>query len=170
MMEKILISACLAGDRVRYDGKKIPLTNIHLVNWHKKGMLIKVCPEVSGGLKIPRQPCQILNGNGLDVLNGTAKVIDIHGRDVTLPFISGAEYTLSLARKFDIKIAVLKEKSPSCGVNSIYNGLFDSTLIPGFGVTSAILKKAGLNVFSETELDQVKKLLGETDKTNNRGD
>jgi uncharacterized protein YbbK (DUF523 family) len=158
-MEKILISACLAGDLVRYDGKKVPLTNICLLDWHKKGMLIKVCPEVSGGLTIPRQPAQILNGNGLDVLNGTAKVIDIHGRNVTSPFITGAEYALGIARKFDIKIAVLKEKSPSCGVNNIYNGHFDSTLIPGFGVTSAILKKAGLKVFSENELDQVKHLL-----------
>jgi uncharacterized protein YbbK (DUF523 family) len=159
-MERILISACLAGDRVRYDSKKIPLSDICLLGWQKKEILIKVCPEVSGGLKIPRQPAQILNGNGLDVLNGTAKVIDIHGRDVTLPFITGAEYALSIAKKFDIKIAVLKEKSPSCGVNKIYNGHFDSTLMPGFGVTSAILKKAGLKVFSENELDQVKNLLG----------
>lgn len=159
-MEKILISACLAGDLVRYDGKKIPLTDTCLLDWHKKGVLIKVCPEVSGGLKIPRQPCQIKDGNGLDVLNGKAKVIDIHGLDVTLPFITGAELALSIARKFDIKIAVLKEKSPSCGVNNIYNGHFDSTLIPGFGVTSAILKKAGLKVFSENEIEQVKQILG----------
>ncbi len=158
-MEKILISACLVGDVVRYDGKSIPMTDICLLDWCKKGMLIKVCPEVSGGLRIPRQPAQIVNGNGLDVIKGAARVIDIQGRDVTLPFITGAEYVLSIAKEFDIKIAILKEKSPSCGVNNIYDGHFDSTLIPGFGVTTAILRKAGLKVFSENELDHVKNLL-----------
>jgi len=158
-MEKILISACLAGDLVRYDGKRVPLTNILLSKWNQKGMLINVCPEVSGGLKIPRLEAQIVNGTGQDVLEGKAKVVDIEGHDVTLFFIRGAQYALRQAKKHKIEIAILKEKSPSCGVHHIYDGNFDSTLIPGVGVTTAILKQRGINVFSENELDRARMLL-----------
>lgn len=158
-MEKILISACLAGERVRYDGKQIPVTNTVLVNWNQNGRLVNVCPEVSGGLKIPRPPAQIVDGNSLDVLNGTAKVIDINGRDVTLPFVRGAERSLSLAQKYHITIAILKEKSPSCGVHHIYDGHFTSHLISGSGVTAAMFKENGIKVFSENELDQVSALI-----------
>ncbi len=158
-MEKILISACLAGDLVRYDGKRVPLTNILLSKWNQKGMLINVCPEVSGGLKIPRLEAQIVNGTGQDVLEGKAKVVDIEGHDVTLFFIRGAQYALRQVEKHKIEIAILKEKSPSCGVHHIYDGNFDSTLIPGVGVTTAILKQRGINVFSENELDRARMLL-----------
>ena len=158
-MGKILISACLAGDLVRYDGKRVPLTNILLSKWNQKGMLINVCPEVSGGLKIPRLEAQIVNGTGQDVLEGKAKVVDIEGHDVTLFFIRGAQYALRQVEKHKIEIAILKEKSPSCGVHHIYDGNFDSTLIPGVGVTTAILKQRGINVFSENELDRARMLL-----------
>ncbi|WP_300458097.1 DUF523 domain-containing protein [Desulfobacula sp.] len=155
-MKKILISACLAGDRVRYDGKQVPLTHPLLNKWHQKGMLVTICPEVSGGLSIPRPPAQIVNGNGLDVLEGRSRVLDIAGRDVTGPFIRGAEYAFTIARKNKINIAILKEKSPSCGVRQIYDGRFAARLIPGFGVTAALLKQNGIQVFSENELDRVK--------------
>lgn len=159
-MKKILISACLAGDRVRYDGKRVPVTDDLLIKWNRKGMLVKVCPEVSGGLKIPRPPAQIVNGNGMDVFKERSRVVDIDGHDVTGPFLRGAEYALTLVKKYKIEIAVLKEKSPSCGVHHIYDGRFVSNLIPGFGVTAAILKQNGIKVFSENELDQVKLLVG----------
>ena len=90
-MKKILISACLAGDLVRYDGKFVPLTDELLCKWSRRGLFVKVCPEVSGGLKIPRLPAQIVNGNGQDVLEGKAKVVDIEGHDVTIYFLKGAE-------------------------------------------------------------------------------
>jgi len=158
-MKKILISACLAGDRVRYDGKRVPLTDNLLSKWNQKGMLINVCPEVSGGLKIPRLEAQIVNGTGQDVIEGKAKVVDIGGNDVTLFFIRGAEYALNQVKKYNIEIAILKEKSPSCGVHRIYDGNFNSTLIPGVGVTTAILKQRGIKVFSENELDKAEMLL-----------
>ena len=154
-MKKILISACLAGDLVRYDGKLVPLTDELLCKWNHKGLFVKVCPEVSGGLKIPRLPAQIVNGNGQNVLDGNAKVMDIEGYDVTIAFLKGAEYALNKVKEYKIEIAILKEKSPSCGIHHIYDGKFDSTLIPGFGVTTAILKQSGIRVFSENELDQV---------------
>ena len=158
-MKKILISACLAGDLVKYDGKFVPLTNQLLCEWNGRGLFVKVCPEVSGGLKIPRLPAQIVNGNGLDVLEGKAKVMDIEGHDVTIAFLKGAENALSKVKKYNIEMAILKEKSPSCGIHHIYDGKFDSTLIPGFGVTTAILKQSGVRVFSENELEQVKAFL-----------
>jgi len=151
-MKKILISACLAGDRVRYDDKRVPFKDDLLREWTLKGLLVKVCPEVSGGLKIPRPMAQIVNGNGLDVLKGVAKVIDIDGHDVTPSFIKGAEYAFSLAKKYDIQIAILKEKSPSCGVHHIYD---DLNIVPGSGVTTAFLKQNGIKIFSENELNQV---------------
>jgi uncharacterized protein YbbK (DUF523 family) len=155
VMKRILISACLAGDRVRYDGKRVPLTHELLRKWSRRGLLVKVCPEVSGGLKIPRPPAQIVDGSGREVLDGTAKVVNIEGKDVSLPFIRGAEYALSLSKKYDIQVAILKEKSPSCGVHHIYDGHFVSNLIPGCGVTTAMLRQSGLRVFSENELDLV---------------
>lgn len=158
-MEKILISACLAGHRVRYDGKQAEVTHALLMDLGRRGRLVAVCPEVSGGMKIPRPPAQIVHGNGLDVLSGKANVVDITGRDVTPDFVRGAEYALSMARRNRIGMAILKEKSPSCGVNRIYDGHFTATLMPGTGVTTALLKLNGIQVFSENELDQVAALL-----------
>jgi len=158
-MEKILISACLAGDKVRYDGREKPLESPLVTRWQKEERLVKICPEVSGGMKIPRSPAQIVNGNGLDVLNGTARVMDIEGCDVTGFFIRGAEYALSLSQKYSIRFAILKEKSPSCGVHQIYDGSFSSLLIPGSGVTAALLRKNHIRVFSENELKLVERFL-----------
>lgn len=154
-MKKILISACLAGDLVRYDGKRVPLANPMLKRWQENGVLVNVCPEVSGGLDIPRFEAQIVNGNGQDVLNGKAKVMDITGNDVTDFFIKGAEFALRIAKAHQIELAILKEKSPSCGVHRIYNGSFNSIVMTGSGVTAAILKQNGITVFSENELDKV---------------
>ena len=157
IMKKILVSACLAGQRVRYDDKRLPIRDKVLKEWSFKKLLVNVCPEVCGGLKIPRPKAHIMRGNGLDVLNGTAKVLDINGLDVTLSFIKGAEYTLSIIKKFDIEIAILKEKSPSCGVHNIYN---ISNIVPGSGVTTALLKQNGIKVFSENELARAKLYYG----------
>ena len=158
-MTPVLISACLAGDRVRYDGRQKPLAAKILKEWNRKCFLVKVCPEVSGGLKTPRPPAQILGGNGLDVLKGKARVVDINGHDVTRSFVRGAEYALSLAEKWDIKTVILKEKSPSCGVHHIYDGSFSGTLVPGFGVTAAILQVNRIKVFTENDLDQLERIL-----------
>ncbi len=158
-MEKILISACLAGDRVRYDGRREPLENALLTRWKKENRLVKVCPEVDGGMKVPRPPAQIVGGNGLDVLKGWAKVRDNGGCDVTGFFIKGAEYALSMAQKYGARLAILKGKSPSCGSHQIYDGSFTGTLIPGAGVTAALLRENNIRVFSEHELEMVERAL-----------
>jgi uncharacterized protein YbbK (DUF523 family) len=151
-MEKILISACLLGQIVRYDGKEISLENPQLKRWHKEGRLITVCPEVNGGLPVPRPAAEIINGEGRSVLSGRARLQTINGTDVTENFLKGAFDALTTARQFDIKIAILKENSPSCGSSFIYDGTFSGTKKPGKGVTTALLEENGIRVFNENEI------------------
>lgn len=151
-----MISACLAGDLVRYDGKRKPLDHIMIREWEAHGSLVRFCPEVAGGLDIPRPPAEIINGNGGDVLEKKARITTSSGKDVTLQFLHGAFLALELIMAHDIKIAVLKEKSPSCGTGNIYDGTFEKRLVPGMGVTAALLIKNGVAVFPETEIEEAK--------------
>ncbi len=150
-MGKILISACLTGRLVRYDAKRVPLQDEWLKELLGKGLLCECCPEADGGMPIPRPPAQIVGGAGIDVLAGRARVVDITGCDVTRFFIRGAEYALSVVKKHKIKVALMKEKSPSCGSDLIYDGTFSDSLIKGAGVTTALLRKNGVCVFSDRE-------------------
>ena len=100
-----------------------------------------VCPEVLGGLPVPRPPCEIVFG----------RVVDTGGADKTAEFTEGAEKTLALAEKHSICVAILKERSPSCGVSRIYDGTFNEALVPGEGITAALLKKKGILVYSEDD-------------------
>ena len=165
-MEKILISACLLGDRVRYDGKvagvDTPQAQEWLKKWHRQGRLVRVCPEVSGGMPVPRPPAQIAGGTGGDVLQDNARVVNENGTDVTSEFVKGAKAALELAVSHQIRVAVLKEKSPSCGANRIYDGTFSSVLMPGEGVTAALLRQNRIQVVSENELDRVERILADT--------
>lgn len=162
-MKKILISSCLAGERVRYDGKQIPIQSRFISRWRKDGRLVTVCPEVLGGLPIPRPAAQIVDGSGEDVVHGVSKVVDVEGNNVTRSFTDGASQTLAIAREYKITVAVFKEKSPSCGVHQIYDGTFSSVLIPGSGVAVALLKAHGIQVFSEHELSQVQEIIEKQD-------
>lgn len=150
------MSACLAGDVVRYDARYVPLANKCLKILGNRDALVKCCPEVAGGMSIPRAPAQIVGGTGFDVLAGRARVVDVHGKDVTRYFVKGAEYTLSIVRANHIRVACLKEKSPSCGPQYIYDGTFKDRLIRGVGVTVAILKLNNVHVFSENEIHEFK--------------
>ena len=143
----LLISACLLGAKVKYNGSSNYCTL--LAKYKDCGLFIPICPECLGQLTIPRLPAEITGGDGSDVLNGTAKVY----------FIKGAEAALEVARRKQIKFAVLKARSPSCGTGKIYNGNFNGTLMNGDGVTSALLKQNGITVY--TELDLTEELLNE---------
>lgn len=160
-MERIIISACLIGEQVKYNGKDNLLESSIIKDWQEQGCLVPICPEVEGGLPIPRNPAEISGGEGKDLLSGKCRVIDNAGSDVTDFFLIGAEKTLEMARKHAAKIAVLKEGSPSCGSGVIYNGSFDGTRVPGQGVTAALLRKNGVSVFSEDQLPMVLKKLEE---------
>lgn len=134
---KIIVSACLLGENCKYNGSN----NFHqkLSDFLKNYEVIKVCPEVMGGLPTPRVPAEIKGGN----------VINQDGIDVTNEYQKGALKTLEIARQNDIKIAILKSNSPSCGCGKIYDGTFSKTLIDGDGITSKLLKEKGILVLNE---------------------
>ena len=144
-----LISACLCGVNCKYNG----LNNYNEIceKLLASGKAILVCPEQLGGLPTPRIPSEII-GNSLDILDGKGEVVNKEGSDVTAQFIKGAKETLDIAKKINIKIAILKDGSPSCGVNYIYDGNFSGTKINGMGVTAQLLKESLIDVISEDEL------------------
>ncbi len=149
-MQYVLVSACLLGKPVRYDGRAVPAHHAVLAGWLDAGRVVSVCPEVAGGLPIPRPPAEIEPGaDAAAVLAGRARVMAVSGEDATLPFVSGAHEALAAARKQGIRIAVLKEGSPSCGSGYVYDGSFSGVKQPGVGVTARLLADAGLRVFSE---------------------
>ena len=141
-MEKILVSACLLGDKVRYDGRGNYHPNIKYIL--ENFDVIPFCPEVEGGLPTPRIPSEITND----------EVINKEGRNVTRQFSLGAEKALTVVKYFNIKTAILKENSPSCGVHNIYNGKFQNKLIEGQGITTRALIEHGVRVISENEIEQ----------------
>ena len=151
-MEKVLISACLLGKRVRYDGNMISVTERILQKWITEGRVVSICPEVDAGMSIPRAPAEISHGGGPHILDGAASVIDNTGEDVSPYFIKGANMALSLCKKHNIKVAILTENSPSCGSSSIYDGSFSNNKIDGIGVTTALLEKNGIKVFNQYDL------------------
>lgn len=148
----ILVSGCLAGLKVRYNGTDCLDERIHRLIAEKKAMTI--CPEVMGGLSTPRDPAEIIGGNGDDVLDGKAKVISISGEDVTEAFLKGAYSALQKAQEVGATTVVLKENSPSCGSSMIYNGTFSGQKMDGVGVTTALLRRNKIAVISENGLAQ----------------
>ncbi|MGI6161553.1 MAG: DUF523 domain-containing protein [Christensenellales bacterium] len=140
----VLVSACLAGYECRYDGGANPVDTY--INMVKEGHAIAVCPEKLAGMKIPREPVEIIGGDGHDVLRGKAKVVTLEGCDRTFEMILSAEKTLQICRWYGIKKAYLKSKSPSCGAGKIYDGSFGSKLVDGYGVIAAILKENDVEV------------------------
>ena len=152
-VEKILVSACLLGKRVRYDGNTLTVLDQIIQDWQAEGRIVPVCPEVDGGMNTPRPPAEITHGGGYRVLDGTAKVIDVEGTDVTNYFEEGASIALSLCKKHGIKVAILSESSPSCGSTTIYDGTFTGEKIQGEGVTAALLKENGIQVFSQHSIE-----------------
>jgi uncharacterized protein YbbK (DUF523 family) len=138
----ILVSACLSGINCTWDGKNRLDEEVKKLVARK--LALPVCPEVLGGRNIPRTRTEIKGGGGRDVLADRAKVIDENGKDVTDEFIKGAYEALKIVKRHNIKKAILKSKSPSCGVDQIYDGSFRGRLVKGDGVTAALLKKEGI--------------------------
>lgn len=129
--------------------------NKDIIELGTKFRLIPVCPEQLGGCTTPRLAAEIQSGDGKDVLDGTAKVQRIDGSDVSSEFIKGAQEVLKIAKQMNINIAILKARSPSCGVDNIYDGTFSGKLKSGNGVTAEILKRNGIKVITEEEIEQL---------------
>ncbi len=145
-----LISACLAGTHCRYNHDHN--YNDKVIEIIKEEPSLIVCPEQLGGLPTPRPPAEIAGGDGHDVLDGKAKVMNAEGEDVTELFIQGAKEVLEIVRLYGIKKAILKSGSPSCGCGKIYDGTFSGNKVNGEGVTAALLKRNGIEVVTEKEL------------------
>lgn len=135
----LLASACLCGTPCRYDGRAAP--HPELVRLFEQGLALPVCPEVDGGLAAPRPPFELRAG----------RAVDKDGRDVTEQVLAGAEQALELARRHKIRLAVLKERSPSCGSKRIYDGTFSGRVVAGQGLAAARLAEGGLTVVNEDE-------------------
>lgn len=160
-MEKILISACLLGNPVRYDGKGKLIDHPLIQQWQDEGRLISICPEVAGGLPTPRPAAEINTLDGNAVLAKDALVITNDHQDVTQPFIEGAEIALRLAKQHNIKFAILMANSPSCGSSEIYDGTFSGLKKLGDGVTAALLKRNDITVFDQFQIDELARKLSD---------
>ena len=150
----ILVSACLLGENCKYDGGNNETEEIRAIFDEEE--LVPVCPEKLGGLEIPRPPAEIQNGTGEEVLMKKAKVVNQEGVDLTEEFLAGARKTLEKSSANDCKLAILKARSPSCGSEKIYDGEFSGETKEGVGVTTALLKRAGIRVFNEDNLMKAK--------------
>ncbi len=152
-LNKLLVSACLLGDPVRYDGRSKPLHNVALERLLAQGRVIRFCPEIAGGLPVPRPAAEIQGGDGAAVIAGLARVRTREGVDLSDAFIVGAEQALALCRQQPVKAAVLTETSPSCGSGRIYDGSFSRRAIVADGVTTALLRQQGIEVFNQHQLE-----------------
>ena len=141
-MNKILVSACLLGEKCKYSGTSNYNQDVVVFLREAKAEAVPVCPEVMGGLPTPRIPAEIRDG----------RVVTRDGRDVTEPFQKGAQEALLIARENQCSLAILKERSPSCGSSFIYDGSFTDTRIKGDGITARLLKQAGIRVLGENDL------------------
>ncbi len=147
---KILISACLLGEAVRYDGGSCAqcLNDVgkqRIQQWQAQGLLLPLCPEVAGGLSVPRPAAEICG----ELIQTQA------GEDVTGAFHAGAAKALDLCKTHHIHTAILKQGSPSCGNSLINDGSFTKTKIEGQGITARLLIEHGVTVFNELEIDQI---------------
>jgi uncharacterized protein YbbK (DUF523 family) len=145
-LNRVLVSACLLGDRVRFDGRDKGVQHPVLARWLAEGRVVKVCPEVAGGLGVPRPPAE---------RQPDGRVLTNTGEDVTSQFGKGAAAAVRVALENEIAIAVLKEGSPSCGSGYVYDGTFTKTKVMGeLGETTRALKASGVQVFSELQWDE----------------
>ena len=142
---RVLVSACLLGQPVRYDGQSKGIVSDWLTALGAEGRTLAFCPEVAGGLPTPRPPAE----------RQGERVLTASGLDVTTEFDRGAELALALCQAQGIRFALLKEGSPSCGSGRIYNGRFEGVSVTGEGKTTALLRRHGINVFSEDQLAEL---------------
>lgn len=140
---KVAVSACLLGVRCRFDGRSKPSAEVQCFLEGHECQVVKICPEVMGGLSIPHPPHE------QRVLDGQVRVVDAEGNDHTEAFEAGARAACSLVCESGCTHAILKAKSPSCGVGEVYDGTFSDVLVPGDGVVAKMLKEAGVVVATE---------------------
>lgn len=145
--EPILVSACLIGIDCRYDGRNC--FDKQLLEKLRNIVPVPFCPEIYGGLGIPRDTCEIKDGDGDSVLNNKSIIVSSAGKNITQQYINGSLAGLKICVIAGIKKAILKERSPACGVYKIYN---NGTIREGSGVFAALLRRNNIEVFSSEEI------------------
>jgi uncharacterized protein YbbK (DUF523 family) len=161
-MERILVSACLIGWPVRFDGAAKTLHHPLLAEWAAEGRLVPLCPETAGGLAVPRPAAEIEAGaEAVTVLAGEARIVDADGGDHTVAFCEGARIAVATARVRGCRFALLTEGSPSCGVELVADGTFSGRRRAGEGVTAAALRAAGVEVYTAADIDRLAVRLAE---------
>lgn len=145
----IIVSACLCGMNTKYNGGNN--LNEKVLKLVRKGKAIPVCPEQLGGQSTPRAAHEIFKATGAAVLDGKARVVGPEGDDATEEFLKGAYETLKISKECSAKVAILKARSPSCGHGKIYDGSFSGTKINGNGVTTELLERNGIKVYTEED-------------------
>lgn len=165
----ILISSCLLGIHSKYDGTTNNKNSV-LMKYCYLGKYLAICPEQLGGLATPRSPVEIIRGSGEDVLKGKAETRNDQGQNVTNEFIKGAEQLLYICQNMPVSAAILKERSPSCGVHLIYDGSFKHVTKAGKGVAAAILSQNEIPLYSEEEITEelIRTLLEQDGRGNHR--
>jgi uncharacterized protein YbbK (DUF523 family) len=158
---KVLVSSCLLGEPVRYHGGDALCASAVLDRWRAEGRVVPYCPETAAGLSVPRAAAEIAGGDGAAVLKGEAFVGDSTGSDVTAAFVHGARSTVETALASGVRLAVLKDGSPSCGTSYIYDGSFRGQRSPGRGVTAVMLQEAGIRPFNERQWEEAASYLQE---------
>ena len=147
---RVVVSACLAGVACTHEAEA--KTRDWAVQLVAQGRAVLVCPEVAGGLPIPRPAAELTGGDGADVLAGRARVMSEHGEDVTEAYLAGARRACEAARTAGATLAILKARSPSCGCGAVYDGSFAGVLKDGDGVTAAALRSEGLTVANDEDV------------------
>jgi uncharacterized protein YbbK (DUF523 family) len=147
----IVVSACLAGVACRHDGSS--KTNEIIQKLAGKKLAVPLCPEVLGGRPVPRVTCEITGGTAAQVLDGAAKVTDKDGKDVTAQILEGVKIVLKAAKKMNVTAAILKTKSPTCGMGRVYDGTFTGKMINGNGVLAEALLREGVKVYTEENFE-----------------
>jgi uncharacterized protein YbbK (DUF523 family) len=160
-VRRVLVSACLLGEEVRHDGGGARCADPVLLRWLAEGRVVPLCPEVAGGLPVPRPPAELSGGDGGEALAGRARVLTAAGEDLTSAFLAGARAAAEACRERGVALAVLKDRSPSCGTATVHDGSFAGRLVPGQGVTAAALRRAGVRVFSEAQWAEAEACLRE---------
>ena len=158
-MIRVLVSACLLGEKVRYNGADAASGSRILSGWRAEDRIVPFCPEVAGGLGVPRPAAEMRGGDGQAVLDGTGQVVTLVGDNVTHAFLRGAELASQEAAAKGARLAVLKEGSPSCGSGFVYDGSFSGRRLAGRGVTAALLERQGIRVFSELHIEEADEYL-----------
>ncbi|MBZ8142117.1 purine-nucleoside phosphorylase [Rubrivivax gelatinosus] len=157
---RVLVSACLLGEAVRWDGGHRRLDAALLRQWQAEGRVVGFCPECAAGLPVPRPPAEIEPGaDAAAVLAGRARVLTQDGADQSAAFVAGAEAAWQAARDAGAVAALLKDASPSCGSRCVHDGRFAGATVPGRGVAAQRLAAAGLVVFAETEIEAAQRWL-----------